>query len=287
MRKIIIVFIVIFSLGAIFVYHYSKFNDRKLHVVFCDVGQGDAIFLRTPKGSDILIDGGPNNSVLSCLLGHMPFWDRDLELVILSHPHADHLNGLIEVAKRYKIKSFATENLKNNTASFRVLIDEIKKQNIKIQYLHTGDRFSFKDGLILEIVGPSREFIGETSPTGMIGESSEFANILTLFNYKDFSLFLTGDSQKEGIKDAILSGFLQDIDVLQVPHHGSKTGLDSEILSYLKPELAVISVGKNNKYSHPAKEIIEILRNQEIKTLRMDQNGEIEIMTDGINWIVE
>src|SRR3990170_7268003 len=86
-----------FVLVGILVYQYAKFNDGKVHIVFCDVGQGDAIFLRTPKGADILVDGGPNESVLACLSGHMPFWDRDLELVILTHPHADHLNGLISV----------------------------------------------------------------------------------------------------------------------------------------------------------------------------------------------
>lgn len=277
----------VFVLLGILVYQFAKFNDGKFHVVFCDVGQGDAIFLRTPKGLDVLVDGGPADAVLSCLSRHMPFWDRDLELVILTHPHADHLNGLISVAKRYKISVFATEDVRNNTATFRALEDELKRQNIKIRYLYGGDRFLFKDGVSLSIVGPSRNFIEQTSPTGIIGEKSEFANIETLFAYKDFSVLLTGDSQAVEIKEAILIGRVGEIDILQVPHHGSKTGLDSEVLDVLEPKLAVISVGKENTYGHPAKEIIEILRDKDIRKLRTDEVGEIEIVSDGVSWIVK
>ena len=284
MRKIAFIgFILALLLGGIFVYQFGLFSDGKLHLVFCDVGQGDAIFIRTPKGLDILVDGGPNDSVLSCLSNHMPFWDRDLELVMLTHPHADHLKGLISVARHYKIISFATENLKNDTVIFKALMDELKGQNIKIKYLYAGDTFKLKDKVGLKIVGPSREFLKKTSPEGLIGERSEFANIESLFSYKDFSVLLTGDSQALQLKEALLDGKLKDIDVLQVPHHGSKTGLDSEILSFLKPELGVISVGKN-RYGHPAKEIIEILRNKDIKILRTDEKGDIEIVSDGKEW---
>ena len=287
MKRVVgIGFILFVLLSGIFVYQYSRFGDSKLHVVICDVGQGDAIFLRTPGGSDIVVDGGPNDSVLSCLAGRMPFWDRDLELVILTHPHADHLDGLISVSKRYKILSFATENLKNNTVRFKALIDELKNQNIKMQYLYSGDRFVFKDGVSLDIVGPSKEFIRKTSPQGKISDRNEFANIESLIKYKDFSVLLTGDSQAGQLNDAILSGRVGDIDVLQVPHHGSKTGLTLKILDTLNPKLAIISVGKN-KYGHPTREMLEILKLKDIKVLRTDLDGEIEIISDGSDWIAK
>src|SRR3989344_6568995 len=114
MKKVFLIGTVLFFLlGCILVYQNITYNDKKLHVVFCDVGQGDAIFVRTPNGSDILIDGGPDDSVLNCLGKHMPFWDRDLELVILTHPHSDHFTGLFSVLKTYKIEIFATEELNN------------------------------------------------------------------------------------------------------------------------------------------------------------------------------
>lgn len=287
-------FILFVLLSGIFVFQYVRFYDDKLHVVFCNVGQGDAIFVRTPKGMDILIDGGPDDSVLSCLSSHMPFWDRDLELVILTHPHADHLNGLISILAHYKIDLFVTENVKNNTGGFSRLMDELRVQNIPIQHVYTGDRFKFKDGVILNIVGPSREFIKKTSPGGVIGERREFASILSFIEYKGFEVLLTGDSQASELEDAL--GLIQEtlrqtqgfspVSVLQVPHHGSKTGLSSSILDLIKPELAVISVGKNN-YGHPSEAVIKILGDKDIKTLRTDEIGDIEIVSDGESWGVK
>jgi len=284
MKKIVVIgFILLVSLGGIAAYQYAKFHDGKLHVVFCNVGQGDAIFIRTPKGMDILVDGGPDDSVLSCLSSNMPFWDRDLELVILTHPHADHLNGLISLLEHYKVDSFATENIKNNTGGFSRLMEKIKDENIKIRYVYAGDRFVFKDGVILKIAGPSKEFIKKTSPGGVIGERREFASVLSFIKYKGFEVLLTGDSQASGLNEGIMDGRIGDIEVLQVPHHGSKTGLTSEILDSIKPELAVISVGKNN-YGHPSEEEIKILRDRDIRILRTDLNGEIEIVSDGLSW---
>ncbi|OGH20446.1 MAG: hypothetical protein A3D74_00185 [Candidatus Levybacteria bacterium RIFCSPHIGHO2_02_FULL_37_13] len=285
--KIVIVGLVLFiSLGGIFVFQQVKFNDSKLHVVFCDVGQGDAIFIRTPKGLDVLIDAGPDDSVLSCLAKHLPFWDRDLELVILTHPHADHLNGLISVLDHYKVDLFATEMIKNNTGVFSRLMDELKNQNIAAQYVYAGDKFRFKDGVVIKIAGPSKEYIQTTSPGGTIGERSEFASILSLVEYKEFQVLLTGDSQASGLNEGIMQGRIGDIEVLQVPHHGSKTGLNSEILDTIKPELAVISVGKNN-YGHPTKQAIKLLRDKNAKVLRTDERGDIEIVSDGESWVAK
>lgn len=286
MKKIFLTAVIIFiSLGSIVLFESFRLGERKLHIVFCDVGQGDAIFIKTPDNLDILVDGGPNDSVLSCLSKYMPFWDKRLELVILTHPHADHLNGLISVAKNYEIAAFATENLKNKTQGFARLMDLIEdKKNINIQYVYAGDKFRFKDGVAVEIVGPTKEFLQLTSPSGNIGESGEFASVETLIKYKDFSALLTGDSQAQELKQAIQSfDSVGDIAILQVPHHGSRTGLNSEILDVLMPELAVISVGRNS-YGHPNPLILQLLKDKGIKTLRTDQNGEVEIISDGGSW---
>jgi len=278
--------VLIFLLGYIFIYQIITYNDKKLHVVVCDVGQGDAIFVRTPQGSDILIDGGPDDSVLNCLGKHMPFWDRTLEIMILTHPHSDHFIGLFEVLKNYKVKSFASEDLGNKTAGFNALMEEIKKQRIPTKYVFAGDRFILKDGVILKIVGPTQKFIQQTSPGGTIEESSEFASLESLLIYGKFSALLTGDSQVAELRDAISNG-LGNIDLLQVPHHGSRFGLTADILEVLSPKLAAISVGKNNKYGHPTSFILEMLKSLKIKTLRTDQVGDIEIISDGLSWRVK
>lgn len=292
MKKYFLIGTVLFLLlGYILVYQNIIYNDKKLHVVVCDVGQGDAIFIRTPQGADILVDGGPDDSVLNCLGRHVPFWDRTLELVMLTHPHADHFTGLFSVLKNYKVKSFASEDLSNQTIGFSSLMDKIKAQKIPLRFVFAGDKFKLKDGVRFEIVGPTEEFLRETSPGGTIGESSEFASVETLIRYGKFSALLTGDSQASELEDAIqlFDSALESstVSVLQVPHHGSKFGLNQEILDILNPKIAVISVGKNNKYGHPTAFILDLLKSKNIKTLRTDEIGDIEIISDGLSWKVK
>ncbi len=287
MKKVfLIVAALFFLLGCVLIYQNITYNNKKLHVVICDVGQGDAIFIRTPQGSDILIDGGPDDKVLSCLSKHMPFWDKDLELVILTHPHSDHFTGLFSVLKNYKVKVFATEDLENKTLSFGELMKIIKDQAIPTRFVFAGDRFRLKDGVEFEIVGPTKEFLLQTSPGGTIGESSEFGSVETLMSFVKFSMLLTGDSQADELEQAI--GLTQDklynLSVLQVPHHGSRFGLTAEILDVLNPKIAAISVGAKNKYGHPTPFILDLLKSKNIKILRTDQNGEVEIISDGINF---
>lgn len=281
-KTILIVSVLLVLLGSILVYQNITYNDKKLHVVICDVGQGDAIFIRTPNGSDILVDGGPDNSILSCLAGHMPFWDRKLELVILTHPHADHFTGLFSVLKSYNVKVFATENLENKTLGFVELMKMIKNQGIPTRFVFAGDRFRLKDGIILEIVGPTEKFLKETSPGGFIRESGEFASVEILVRYGEFSALLTGDSQASELNEILKQ--VQDetaLSILQVPHHGSRFGLTAEILDILNPKIAVISVGTKNRYGHPAVEILKILSDKNIKILRTDHDGEVEVVSDG------
>lgn len=275
----------LFFLGAIFFYQYGKFNDGKLHIVFCNVGQGDGIFIRTPTGLDILVDGGPDESILFCLSNNMPFWDRSIELMFLTHPHEDHLAGLTSVLKRYSVLYFATEKLENNTLSFKQLSQEISTKKLPTRHIYTGDSFKTKDLVSLEVIAPNKEFLDTASPNGIIGESKELASLAILLSYGQFDLLLTGDNQTESLKQT--SSLLRSpIEVLQIPHHGSKTGMDSELLSIISPQLAVISVGRKNKYGHPAQEVMKILGNKAIKTLRTDQQGEVEIVSDGQKWRV-
>ena len=115
-----------FSAGFLFIKNNS---DGKLHVYFCDVGQGDAIYIRMPTGADMLIDGGPNSKVVDCLSKHMPFYDRKIDLVVLTHPQADHLKGLIDVLERYNVTYFASSSIANNTEGYSKLVSLIKEKN--------------------------------------------------------------------------------------------------------------------------------------------------------------
>lgn len=280
MKKFLsIVLILIFSLSVVVIYQKIKFEDGKTHIIFCNVGQGDGILIRTPSGLDIINDGGPDDSILGCLSRHMPFWDRKIELMLLSHPHTDHITGLVSVLNSYQVSAFATEKLNNNTAIYRKLEKVLQDKNLKTQYIYAGDSFQISDGLSFKILSPSKEFIERTSPNGKIGKTKEFASLISLASFGEFDLLLTGDSQTEGLKEALADNF-GSIEVFQVPHHGSKYGTDLEILDILKPKLAVISVGEN-KYGHPSSSVLKILGDLKIPFFRTDQHGDVEIVSDG------
>ena len=229
-KKIVIVgSISFFFLGVFFVYQSLKFNDGKLHVVFCDVGQGDAVFIRTPKGSDILVDGGPNDSVLSCLANNMPFWDRDLELVISTHPDADHSTGLVSVIKRYSVLSFAMANMESSTNVFKELIKSLDEKNINRKFLKEKDRFVLTDDLILETEWPrfSKSTASVLGAATSNSNTNEFS-LIELLTFGDFSLLLTGDAEIKAT--SVIARRIGKVNILKVSHHGSKTGTDKEIL---------------------------------------------------------
>jgi competence protein ComEC len=260
----------------------SHFYDAKLHVVFCNVGQGDAIFVRTPQGKNLLFDGGPDDSVLDCLSRHMPFWEHTIDLMMLSHPHNDHYSGLITVLERYTTKSFTTEKLVNTTLGFQQLMQEVGQQKIPVRYVYGGDSFQFSDGVSLQILGPSRGFLQLTSPHGKILETKEFASIVQEISFGTLDVLLTGDSQISGLKDAVRRLKNKPV-VMQIPHHGSKYGLDTKMIRLLRPSMAVISVGKNN-YGHPSREVLTICSQEDVFVLRTDQKGDVEIVSDGEKW---
>lgn len=271
MKKVFLtVSVLLLLLSSILIYQNITYNDNKLHVVVCDVGQGDVIFIRTPNGSDILIDGGPDDSVLSCLSKHMPFWDRTLEIVILTHPDADHVTGLIDVIKRYKVIRFHTSKTHTDTAVYAQFLKTLKDRKIKQNYLWQGDKFTFADGLIMETLWPIEDWQGLTTNSFSIAE---------LLTYKNFTVLLTGDLDAEQMEE--VDDLAGKINLLKVPHHGSRFGLTSGILDILDPNLSVISVGKTNKYGHPTDFILDLLKSSNTKILRTDQNGEVEVTSDG------
>lgn len=279
-KAIAAVGLALFLLFTIFIYQYFSFNDGRLHVIVCDVGQGDAVFIRTPKGSDILIDGGPNDRVLDCLASNMPFWDRDIEAIILTHPHADHLTGLISVLERYQVKSFNTEKVPSSSDISKLLTAKLAEENLNANYLYVGDRFWEGDELELVTKWPSLEAISrvDQSNSNLNFDLNGFS-VVNLLRYKKFKMLFTGDAG-QAVGDAIDEG-VGEVDVLKVPHHGSKTGMTSEFLVLIDPSLAVISVGEKNRYGHPAQFSLDLLNKIGAKTLRTDQDGEIHIVTDG------
>lgn len=283
MSKRIFIILIVGSILFLFIQgtaRWQMLHDGKLHVVFCDVGQGDGVIIKSPQGKILLFDGGPNASFQGCLSKFTPFWEKDISLILLSHPHLDHFAGYIDILQKYKVESFATEDLTSDQKAYQLFLDLIEEKKVKRQILKIGD--SYQVGTVsLEVVGPSQDLLTRTSPGGKIGESKEFASLVVLLRIGEFSLLFTGDSQAQEIEEAVHKFGLKGITVLQSPHHGSSTGLTQEIVEVLHPRLAVISVGAKNRYGHPSASTLKLFEGGKIPIKRTDRDGTIEIVTDG------
>lgn len=266
-------FLGILFLGAFFVWYAVLAETRNgLKVAFLDVGQGDAIFVEAPNGNQILIDGGPNKAVLRELSKQMPFYDRTIDAVILTHPHLDHYAGLNEVMKKYKVNLEMDPGTKSRGAGFSEFENLIKDKNIKRLYAKRGMRVNLDKDLYLDILLPVVNNENLSEHDGML---------VSRLVYKNNSFLLTGDMEDNLENYLLVLGDNLKSNVLKVGHHGSKTSTSESFLGWVDPDLAVISVGKGNKYGHPHKEVTDRLVKFEIPTLRTDEKGTIIVKSDG------
>lgn len=269
--------------------------DGRLHVVICDVGQGDAILIT--RGTDqLLIDGGPNDRVIDCLGEYVPFYDRRIEVVVATHPQADHISGLIKVVQRYNVSQFVMGAEGNETAGYKDLRFKVQDSRINVRNVYSGDEIRLGD-VKFKIVWPERNWVlahlqePELAGSQVLGAKTDGTDlngfsIGGILSFGEFDVLLTGDADLKVEAKMVEAGGLKQVEVLKVPHHGSKTGMTKEWLGVVRPQLAVISVGKNN-YGHPTAEAIKLLSDQGIKILRTDQVGSVEIVSDGIKWWVK
>jgi len=271
----VLVFFNILAWIAVFDFAHYKF----LEVTFFDVGQGDAIFIETPQSQQILIDGGPSSVILEKLSKEMPFWDKSIDLVILTHPERDHLGGLIEVLKKYKVENVLWTGVVRDTAEYKewVKLIEGKKANV---FIAKGSEKIKVSGTILDVLYPFENLEGKE-----FKNSNDTSIVNRLVFGQDFFLF-TGDISKSTEKKLIEKQIDINSNILKVAHHGSKTSSSEEFINKVSPRLAIISVGENNSYGHPQPETLEILNKFGIKVLRTDLNGDIKIISNGINYAI-
>jgi len=267
----------------------AQLPDGRFHLIFCDVGQGDAILV--VKGSNqVLIDGGPNEKVLTCLSNHLPFWDRQIELVVATHPEADHLTGLVSVIQRYRILQIVSNSLLADSGIFQKFRSEVVNHQTPVHSPKIGEEIKIGE-IKLKILYPSEKLgeeivwktLAEPKVLGLSTYTGNFNKtaIVALLEFEDFQALLAGDV---GVEEEKFLPALGEIEVLKVAHHGSKYSTSEEFLAATRPKLAVISVGANNRYGHPAPEVLERLRTVGAQVCRTDLEGEIEIVSDGKNW---
>ena len=269
----LILFSVISSMIVLYVFVTIYFNDRT-KIVFCNVGQGDAAYIRINNETDVLIDAGPDKSVLSCLGKYMPFWDRKIEMAFLSHPNNDHYNGYFFIADRYKIDRFITVNTSNLIVSktYKQLLNKIVNKKIKIEEVFAGNAIQPRqlDEAKFVIFWPPKNFTSNND--------NDFSGVILfsvgVLREKPFRLLFTGDASPF-VMGRLSHGSISKINILKIPHHGSKNGLIKKFLDLADPEVAVISVGKNNSYGHPSNTVLDMLKAKNVNIRRTDEEGDI------------
>ena len=262
----ILLFLFIITLVLTGIIWHSK--SQKLSVDFLDVGQGDAILI-SQGSKQILIDGGPNGQILLEKLGeYIPFWDRNIEVIIATHPDQDHIDGLIDAMNAYSVSEVIDNSAESDSQVYKKYRETIEEKNIPRIKGQEGMNIKISEDAKLEIFGPGENL--ENNPKDTNADS-----IISKLTYGENSFLLTGDLPDE--KEQLLIGKNIDLksNVLKVSHHGSKYATTSEFLEEVSPKDAVISVGKNNRYGHPAEETLDRLSEKKINILRTDEINDI------------
>jgi competence protein ComEC len=258
--------------------------DGKLHVSFLDVGQGDAILIQTPNGQDVLIDGGPDSHKINLELSEqLSFWDRTIDLVVCTQPHADHVTGLIDVLQRYKVGQVLDPGVPYDSAIYQEWLRLIQIK--KIDYVIAGaeQEIDLGNGIKMEVLNPPESLWEGTS------DDVDNNGMVLRLSWDKISFLFTADIREEIEFELVGQRVHLSSTVLKVAHHGSDTSTSQQFLSVVDSEVAVICVGANNSFGHPSPEAVERLANTlgEDNIYRTDEDGTIEFVTDGETLWVE
>jgi len=257
---------------------FALTGENYLKVYFLNVGQGDSAFIETPENHQIVIDGGPDSKSLAEVSSLMPFWDKTIDLVILSHPEKDHMQGLLEILKKYKANYILESGIEKDSAEYeewQKTLEWQKSLGAKVLAVNFGDVVRLGNTKI-EIVLPFENLAGKKAD-----ESSNDDCVVAKLNFGNESFLFTGDISTDIEKEIISAENLKS-DVLKVSHHGSKYSTSEEFLQNVDSKFAVIEVGKNS-YGHPTPEVLQRLEKFGIQILRTDTDGNIEFVSDGNN----
>jgi competence protein ComEC len=242
-----------------------------LIVSFLDIGQGDAILIKTPNGNRMLIDGGPDKKILEQIGNELPFGEKKIDVVLATHPDSDHIGGLPYIFDQYEIGAYFDSGVQAESPAYLAIKQRIFDE-VGEKYFH-GNRgmkiiLDEKADVVFEIFSPAMVYENaDTNTTSIVGK----------LKYAGQNFLFTGDAP-QGVEDYLVDYFGEELNsqVLKVGHHGSKTSTSQKFVKQVLPEFAIISSGVGNTYGHPTVEVLEILQTENVKILRTDQSGTIQ-----------
>lgn len=252
-----------------------------LTVAVLDIGQGDSIYIESPTGVQILIDGGPDGSLLRELPRVMSFSDRSIDAIIATHPDADHIAGFVDLIKRYAVGELLEPGISKSTVTAQALEDGIDARHIPRVKASRGMWLDLGGGARLDILSP--DFDVSTLPEDKANEGCVVAHLV----YGDTSVLFMCDAPMD-VEDHLMAfGSTTQIksNILKVGHHGSRFSTGDAFVAEVNPSVAIISVGAHNTYGHPTQQTLDTLAAHTIETLRTDEEGTIEFTSDGKEFV--
>lgn len=246
-------------------------KDSQLMISYMDVGQGDAAYIKV-NGNDILIDAGPRSNSKELLEQLKAKNIDDFELVIATHPHEDHIGGMVDVFKEYEVKAFYSPKITHTTKTYENLVKAVKDEGLKTKELKSGMVIDLGEGAKFEVFTPQKSEYEELN---------DYSPIMKL-SFGDTSYLFTGDAEKLAEEEALTKYKTSlDSDVIKFGHHGSSSSSSNAFIEAVSPKYGIISCAKDNKYGHPHRETLDIIKKYNIKTFRTDTDGEIILTSDG------
>ncbi len=250
---------------------YAVAPDGRLHTVFLDVGQGDAAFLQTPSGRQILIDCGPDTALLQGLGKRMSFFDRSIDLLILSHADLDHIGGCIDVLRRYTVTSVLFPAVDADVPRFREFTAMLTQQRIPVLLANPAQHIDLGDGVLLDILWPTDDALARFDDRNDL-------SVTLRVTHGETSILFTGDLGEAAESALLASGADVRADILKVGHHGSSTSSSTGFLLAVGADLAVISAGRDNSFGHPHPSVVQRLQILGMAIRNTAEEGAIEVI---------
>jgi competence protein ComEC len=279
--KISVLVVAVFFSFLVIYFSFELSPKKFLQISFLDVGQGDSILLQTPLGGKVLIDGGRDKKVLPELGKNLPSISNSIELVIATHDDSDHITGLIDVLKRYKVKVLLYSLPNSSSELSRELLKVAREKNVRVVHVTKPMIIKSEDGVIIKILFPVKN-MDQVSNSEVLGND---ASIVTQIIFGENKILLTGDLPQTGEK-FLINKYGENLksNILKLGHHGSDSSTNPEFLQIVKPEVAIVSAGKDNTFGHPHRSVMQLMEKFGIKVLRTDELGTIHIYSNGLNF---